>query len=608
MGSLPTSHTYRPEPHAHEIGTGPHLPEPDQRVCDTVLTRPRLHPDRTAVICGDDTVSYRELAAMALDVSRRLNADQTYASSRRIGIQAYRTAGAPAYPLGVALSGRSFVFLNPESPESAVRHIRSSAGVSVVADPRSGELRELSGGGADVGPAATRPSPEDEAYVLYTSGSSGKPKGVSVSQRNLANSNAARLAVYEGFGTPTFLLLSPFYFDSSVAGVWGTLAAGGTLVIAREDERRDPAALVGLIARHRVTHTLTVPSFYAELLHTARQNERLVADLASLRLVICAGESLAQGVIEQHFSLLPDVTLGNEYGPTECTVWATYRLYEKADGSSIGFPIPGTSIHLLDDRLREVPMGEVGQIAISGSGVTQGYVGAERETQVRFVDIELAPGRTVKVYLTGDLGRWSAVNGLEFAGRLDNEVKIRGVRVNIEAIEESLVAHPDVQAAAVAHDGDTSTCYAFVVKVAGARLDAASVRRQAAAALGAAVVPDRVVFVDTLPRTAHDKIDRSALLASVRPAAPTPAAEPADAAQAVADDALATQITRAWEEVLGVSVNGAEASTFFELGGNSLTVLRLSRALGRIAGRPVAVKQVYRCGTIPQQVELLSSL
>ncbi|MGW7005809.1 non-ribosomal peptide synthetase [Streptomyces sp. NPDC054933] len=572
------------------------------------MDRARLHPDRTAVICGDDTLSYRELAALARDVSRRLNADQVYASSRRIGIRAYRTAGTPAYPLGVALSGRSFVFLNPESPESAVRHIRSSAEVSVVADPRSGELRKLSGGGAQARPAPTRPTLEDEAYVLYTSGSSGKPKGVSVSQRNLANSNAARLAVYEGFGAPTFLLLSPFYFDSSVAGIWGTLAAGGTLVIAREDERRDPAALVGLIARHQVTHTLTVPSFYAELLHTARHDERLVADLASLRLVICAGESLAQGVIEQHFALLPEVTLGNEYGPTECTVWATYRLYEKPGGSSIGFPIPGTSIHLLDDRLREVPVGEVGQIAVSGRGVTQGYVGAERETQAKFVDIEVAPGRTAKVYLTGDLGRWSAVDGLEFAGRLDNEVKIRGVRVNIEAIEESLVAHPRVQAAAVAHDDDTSTCYAFVVKDPGARIDAASVRRRVAAALGAAVVPDRVVFVDTLPRTAHDKIDRSALLASVRPAAPAPAAEPAHAAQAVPVGALATQITRAWEEVLGVSVHEAEAGNFFELGGNSLSVLRLSRALGRIAGRPVAVKQVYRCGTIPQQVELLSSL
>ncbi|MDF3287926.1 non-ribosomal peptide synthetase [Streptomyces silvisoli] len=561
------------------------------------MERARLHPDRTAVICGDDAVSYRELALIALGVAGELDSDEAYADCRRIGIEAYRTAATAAIALGVALSGRSFVFLNPESPENTSRHIRSSAGVSVVADPTSGGFRKLPD--ADTATPAG-PSPADEAYVLYTSGSSGRPKGVSVSQRNLADSTAARLAVYEGFGTPTFLLLSPFYFDSSVAGVWGTLAAGGTLVVAREDERRDPAALVGLIARHRVTHTLTVPSFYAELLHTVFQDGQLAVGLASLRLVICAGESLPQGVIEQHFSLLPDVTLGNEYGPTECTVWATYRLYERPGASNIGFPIPGTSIHLLDDRLREVPPGEVGQIAISGRGVTTGYVGAEQETRTRFTDIEVAPGRTVRAYLTRDLGRWSAAHGLQFAGRLDNEVKIRGVRVNIEAIEETLAAHPGVRAAAVAHDSETSTCYAFVVRDSDAPVDAASVRHRVASELGTAVVPDRVVFVDRLPRTAHDKIDRAALLASVRRAGAEPADQDADG--------LTAQITRAWEEVLGMSVNEAEPGNFFELGGNSLSVLRLSRALGRIAGRPVAVKQVYRCGTIPQQVELLSSL
>ncbi len=549
------------------------------------------------MICGDDSYSYWELADIALDIARELNSNEAYAGSRRIGIEAYRTASAPAVALGVALSGRSFVFLDPQSPQSASRHIRSSAGVSVVADPRSGRIRKLPDVESAAGPG---PSGADEAYVLYTSGSSGRPKGVSVSQRNLADSTAARLTVYEGFGTPTFLLLSPFYFDSSVAGVWGTLAAGGTLVVAGEDERRDPAALVGLVARHRVTHTLTVPSFYAELLHTARQDGQLASDLASLRLVICAGESLPQAVIEQHFALLPEVTLGNEYGPTECTVWATYRLYERPGASSIGFPIPGTSIHLLDDRLREVPPGEVGQIAISGRGVTAGYVGAEQETRARFTDVEVAPGRTVRAYLTGDLGRWSAAHGLEFTGRLDNEVKIRGVRVNIEAIEESLAAHPGVRAAAVAYDAEAAVCYACVVKDADTPVDAASVRHQVASALGASVVPDRVVFVDRLPRSAHDKIDRSALLASVRPAR----AEPADAGA----QGLAARITRAWEEVLGVPVHEAEPGNFFELGGNSLSVLRLSRALGRIAGRPVAVKQVYRCGTIPQQVELLSSL
>ncbi|WP_217240264.1 non-ribosomal peptide synthetase [Streptomyces sp. AC555_RSS877] len=570
-----------------------HLPPPGPRVCDAVMERAGQHPDRPAVICGDDTLSYGELAAAALPLARELSTDGRYAGSRRIGIRSHRTVSTVALALGVSLSGRSFVFLNPEAPDGVARHIRSSSGVSVVLDPRTGE--RVTYPRADAEPAAA-PAPEDEAYVLYTSGTSGRPKGVSVSHDNLAASNAARLTVYDGFGTPVFLLLSPFHFDSSVAGIWGTLAAGGTLVVAGEDERRNPRALVGLVARHGVTHTLTVPSFYTELLHTVREDDRLAGDLASLRLVICAGESLTRGVIDQHFALLPAVSLGNEYGPTECTVWSTCRVYDKPAEPTIGFPVPGTAVHLLDGHLREVPPGEVGQIAVSGVGVTRGYVGDEAETRARFVEVEAEAGRTVRVYLTGDLGRWSDRGGLEFVGRLDNEVKIRGVRVHLETIEEALAAHPGVQSAAVAYDTGTSVCYAFAVKEPGAEVDAASVRRFVTEALGAAVVPDRILFADTLPRSAHDKIDRAALLASVRTAVP----------KSTAGDGLADQVAQAWEQILGVPVRQGETGTFFDLGGNSLTVLKLSRALGKIVGRPVGVKQVYRCGTIPQQVDLLT--
>jgi amino acid adenylation domain-containing protein len=569
-------------------------------VCDAVMERAEQIPDRPAVICGNDTLSYGELASAALSLARELDTDGRYADSRRIGILSQRTVSTVAFALGVWLSGRSFVFVDPQAPDDAARHITSSSGVSVVLDPPAG--RRPADRRTPVAPAVSlRPSPDDEAYVLYTSGTSGRPKGVSVSQENLAASNAARLAVYEGFGTPVFLLLSPFHFDSSVAGIWGTLAAGGTLVVADEDERRSPRALVALVARHGVTHTLTVPSFYAELLHTVREDERLARKLSTLRLVICAGESLARGVIDQHFALLPAVSLGNEYGPTECTVWSTYRVYDKPAEPSIGFPVPGTGVHLLDERLREVPQGEVGQIAVSGRGVSRGYVGDEQGTKARFVDVEARAGGTVRVYLTGDLGRWSERGELEFLGRIDNEVKIRGVRVHLETIEEALAAHPGVQSAAVAYDTGTSTCYAFVVKEAGAEVDAASVRRFVTGALGAAVVPDQVLFTDALPRSAHDKVDRAALLAAVRANASGGSGGSGEVA-----GGLAQQVARAWEQVLGVPVRESESGTFFDLGGNSLTVLRLSRALGKIAGRPVGVKQVYRCGTIGQQVDLLA--
>ncbi|MFD7922995.1 non-ribosomal peptide synthetase [Streptomyces sp. NPDC059740] len=580
------------------VAAGPDLPEPGQRVGDQVAHRAHLHPDHPAVICGDRSLSYRELTSAARKVAERLAADPHGARSRRIGVWAARTEATVAHLLGVSLAGRSFVPLDPGAPADAVAHIRASAGLTVTTDPATGELHRH----GEPDPVTATPAPPaslaDEAYVLYTSGSTGRPKGVTVSQYNLAASNQARLAVYEPFGTPVFLLLSPFHFDSSMAGLWGTLAAGGTVVVAQEDERRDPAALLRLIDRHGVTHLLTVPGFYAEVLGCWSADPGATEALASLRTVVCAGEALARSVIDGHFRLLPGVPLGNEYGPTECTVWSTYRFYREPARSTIGFPVPGSSLHLLDDGLRPVAAGEVGQIAVSGRQVAGGYVGDPQRTEARFVVLDDGSTAPVRAYLTGDLGRWTAQDGLEFVGRLDNEVKIRGVRITLEAIEEVLTGHPDVQAACAAYDGSTSTCYAFVVAAPGRTPDPAAIRRAAEAALGAAAVPDRVVLTDSLPRTAHDKVDRAALLASaVRPE--RPAAE-------AAGDGLADRITRAWEDILDVGVVSGAQANFFELGGNSLTVLRLTRALGRIAGRRIAVKDVYRAGTIAEQVALLA--
>jgi len=589
---------------------GPRLPEPVPLVSEAVLEHARRHPERTAVICGEERVSYGELAAGAAAVARAIAADEKCAASRRIGVVSHRTVGAAVHALGIWLSGRSFVFLDPAAPQRAAEHIRRTAGLSVVVDPREWPAEPA---GPATAPAAPYP-PDAEAYVLFTSGSSGRPKGVSVSPRNLAHSNAARLALYNGFGTPVFLLLSPFHFDSSMAGLWGTLAAGGTLVVAGEDERRVPQAVLGLIARHRVTHTLTVPGFHTELLHTLREDERHAAEAVSLRLVTSAGEALPQSVVDQHFALLPGVALSNEYGPTECTVWSTARIYEKPGPTGIGFPIPGASLRLLDDRLRPVPAGAVGQIAVSGPGVARGYVGDERQTAAKFVDLPAGTtaGPPVRAYLTGDLGRWSDEDGLEFVGRLDNEVKIRGVRVHLETLEEALTAHPDVRAAAVAYDAENAVCHAFVVAEPGAEPAAASIRGFLETELGAAVVPDRIVFTAALPRTAHDKTDRAALLASTAPPSERERERtqrtPEQAARPPEDGALADHIARVWEKVLGVPVASSEQDTFFSLGGNSLTVIRLSRALGELAGRPVGVKNVYRCGTIPQQVDLLSRL
>ncbi|WP_218010804.1 non-ribosomal peptide synthetase [Herbidospora mongoliensis] len=518
----------------------------------------RRRPGDPAVTLGGQTLAYAELVRLA----RAFAADLTGLPPQRIGVTAHRTVTTIVQLLGVALAGHSFVLLNPDNPESTTDYIRESAGIALVADPLSGELTRDD---------RYAPAPaEGEAYVLHTSGSTGRPKGVSVSRANLAYANAARLTVHAAHGEPVFLLLFPLHFDGAMTPVWGALTTGGHLVIADDTERRDPDAIAGLVVRHSVTHTLTVPSFHGELVRVLADRPHTLP--YTLKVAICAGEALTRGVIDQHFASLPGVALCNEYGPTECTIWATYRFYDRPQAPLIGKPIPGTTIDLLDAARRPVPDGEVGQIAISGPGVTAGYVGDPAQTAAVFVD-----GR----YLTGDLGRRTPDGELEFVGRLDNEVKMRGVRVNLETIEAAVASAPGVLAAAVTYDEATSICRAFVTG------DAASVRPTVTALLGPALVPDQVVVVETLPRTAHDKIDKDRLRV------------PEDAGPA-------ERIALAWAEALGVSAGQAVAgANFFALGGNSLSVLKLARTLSALAGRRITAKELYLHATLDEQLALL---
>nr|WP_246835234.1 non-ribosomal peptide synthetase [Micromonospora sp. MH33] len=555
-----------------------------------------MRPSDDAIVCGDERLSYSDLGAMVGQIVGQLPVEP----GQRVGIIGYRDIAVPACMLAVHLRGHSFVVLDPDAPPEIDEYVRETTGINHVLDPRSVSHST---------PSAEKGWPScdyhhhsrDEAYVLYTSGSTGKPKGVSVSQRNLTSSNQARLEVYRDFGTPRFLLLSPFFFDSSFAGIWGTLAAGGTLVIATEDERRNPAAIAALLDAHRVTHLLTIPNFYAEVLHCVNTRRSPTGVPTTLRVAVCAGEALAASVIEEHFRALRGVVLFNEYGPTECTVWSTFRRYDTPAAPTIGNAIPGTDIYLFDEGLSPVPAGAVGQISIAGPGVANGYVADAVETGRRFVTVALPDGRTRRVYLTGDLGRWNADGELEFLGRLDSQLKIRGARVNPEAVEQVLMADASIRAAAMVYDADALISYVFVVRATDEQsLDEAQARSLVAGSLGRGHVPDRVIFVDELPRTGRDKVDRVSLLSAARTSRPSGRRQVGT---------IEAQVTHAWERILGVTLTETHSETsFFELGGNSISILRLSRELAAIIGSPVSVAKVYRCDTLSRQAELLRDL
>jgi amino acid adenylation domain-containing protein len=288
--------------------------------------------------------------------------------------------------------------------------------------------------------------PDRLAYVVYTSGSTGAPKGVMVSHANLHNSTLVRDRFYPQ-PPEAFLLLSPLSTDSSFAGLFWTLCTGGTLLLPRHRIEQDLDELSSFVSRHRASHVLCLPSLYAALLESADPQ-----GLASLRTVIVAGEACTPAVIHRHRETLPGAALYNEYGPSEGTVWATAARLDDADTSRpivIGAPVGNTTAYVLDGRLQPVPLAAPGELCIGGANVALGYLNQPERTAGRFVPAPfLAPG--ARLYRTGDLVRRREDGQLEFLGRVDNQVKVRGYRVELEEIETVLATHEAVSEVVVA--------------------------------------------------------------------------------------------------------------------------------------------------------------
>ncbi|MFE2146972.1 amino acid adenylation domain-containing protein, partial [Streptomyces sp. NPDC059456] len=495
---------------------------------------------------------------------------------------------------------------HPEQPPP--RHTGLDDPGAAAATPARHRAADRPGGGAARGREPESPgvpvAADDAAYLIYTSGSTGEPKGVVVEHGQLAASTLARRTVYPG--RPVFLLVSPLAFDSSVAGLWGTLTAGGHLVVATPDEVRDPERLVELVERHRVTRLLCVPSLYSVLLDAARSlgGERL----SSLETVIVAGEPLPPELVERHFAVRTGPTaLVNEYGPTEATVWASYRRFDAPGPVSIGRPVPGATLHVLDEALRPVPPGTEGELFIGGAGVSRGYHGRPEATSHAFLDDPFTDTPGARMYRTGDRARWNADGTLAFLGRRDHQVKIRGHRVELPMIEAQLSALSGVREAVVVPDTGASLLTAFVLTPSGPAPAAESLREQLAARLPAVMVPARIVCLDAFPRTVNGKADRAALQARADELQPFPGAAhtptPTAAAPASRGD-LTAQVAAAWAEVLKAPHVPLDAN-FFDVGGHSLAMFQLREALERHTGKRPPVIALFKHTTVAAQVAML---
>ncbi len=450
-------------------------------VVEAVVSQGNARPGHPAVVTESRTWTYDRLLQQAWMIAGDLQ-DAGVRPGGRVGVALDASPEAIAACLGAMLVRAAYVPISPRQGARDLREAVSHAGLScIVCAPQQVAAARLGGvlvvpvqpvtdpprrsQGAEPGPrpdltahaAMTRSAAEATlAYVLMTSGSQGRPKGVRVNHATLAASTAARIQVYGA--VERFLMVSPLTFDSSVAGIWGTLAAGGTVVLPEPGTQADPHRLLGLIRHAGVTHLLCIPSLYRTLLsastHDPATGPGTETGAGSLRCVIVAGEPAPPVLAAEHAaSAWSQAALVNEYGPTEATVWSSYARLRPAAPVTIGYPIPGTWV-LVDASGGDAPpatlQGSVtGELVIAGAGVAAGYDGAEPG----FATLPGPEAAPVRVFRTGDLVRAASDGCLTFLGRLDQQVKVRGQKVDLLAIENEAVRFGAARAAAVFDPG-----------------------------------------------------------------------------------------------------------------------------------------------------------
>ncbi|MDT7588909.1 MAG: hypothetical protein QOE32_6459, partial [Pseudonocardiales bacterium] len=604
-------------------------PVTDDTLVDLVERAAAANPDATAVSWAGGTLSYRELDGRANRIAHRLRENGVDAEAR-VGLYLTRSPELVVAMLAVLKAGGAFVPLDPDWPEIRVRSVAEDAGIVAVcvagsaagsADPAPVPVVpvlavDLAEPGVPAGPGR-RIHGEQVAYVIYTSGSTGTPKGAMIRHRAIANRRVWQAGLLDFGPGDVALFKAPLGFDISINEIFLPLSTGAVLAIAAPGEERDVEALVRLMAREKVSFCYLVSSMLAAMLELPD----LASATGSLRHLWCGGDLLTP-VLYARFRATVNATMYHGYGPAEATVGVTHEIYRAGhgrDGATIGRPNPNTQVYVLDEWLRPVPPGVVGELYVGGLLLGRGYVGDPGRTAERFVASGLGPAGS-RLYRTGDLASWLPDGRLRFAGRADNQVKIRGMRVEPEEIESVLAAHPGVAQAVVLSPADatgTPRLVAFYAPRDGANdgsqagapdgtaggagavaaPSADELRRWLRARLAEHMVPAELVELPMLPTQPSGKVDRAALAGSV-PARRT-SAEPARTPTEV-------RLLESFRAVLGRPDFGV-TDDFFAFGGHSALATRLTVTLRAALDTPLAVRTLLEHPTVTELAAWLDS-
>ncbi len=603
--------------------------EQAEQVVEQVARQAAARPAAVALAWGGEEMTYGELERRANRLARHL-VRRGVGPERRVALLLERSPELVVAALAVLKTGAAYLPLDPPHPaerlagmiadaaaawvltrgEQAVALARDAAAAALAA-ATAGRLLDLDALAAEIAAESPRPAPrpwradlpESLAYVIYTSGSTGVPKGVGVPHRGLSNLVAWHRAAHSLDERCRATLVAGVGFDASVWEIWSALACGAALHIAPAEAIGAPDRLATWLAERRITHTF-LPTPLAEALLA----EPLAAGLG-LQVLLTGGDRLHRGPLPGR-----PFALANHYGPTESSVVATWALLDDDDGADrdgegdptplppIGRPIDGTRVFVVDAEHRPVPAGVAGELWIGGGGLARGYLGQPALTAERFIPDPFGAVPGERLYRSGDRVRWLAAGQLDFLGRIDRQVKVRGFRIEVEEIEAQLLALPGVRAAAVVLRADptdpadpadpwraagTEGLAAYWVATGEPAVDAAGLRQALARRLPKPMLPRWLIELPRLPLTPHGKVDRRALPAP--PHAPAVATAPRTPLEEI--------VAATWCQVLNRDRIGAEED-FFALGGHSLLATQVASRLAQALGVEIPLRTLFEHTTV----------
>jgi amino acid adenylation domain-containing protein len=568
----------------------------------------RSRPDAPALLFDGEAESFASLNERANRIAHELRAGGVRRGDR-VGVLAERSAEQAAAILGVLKAGAAYVPLDPSLPAARLASMLGAVepaavlvqerlrGVELGAGARRVTIEEA---GREANPAEDPPprsGPGDPAYVMFTSGSTGVPKGVVVTHAAVGNRIAWSQAEYPIRADDRVLHNASFGFDIAAWELFGPLSAGAAVVLPREGEHKDPAALVRLLADERVTVAHFVPSMLRQLL-----DEPGFTELRSLRLVCCGGEKLDRELHDRFFRELPGRTLAHFYGPTEAAIsslsWTCTP--DLAPGAvPLGRPIANLRAYVLDETFRPVPEGVPGEIWLGGAGLALGYLGRPDLTAASFVPDPFSGDAGARLYRTGDLGKRTAEGTFQFLGRADHQIKIRGHRIEPGEVETVLERMPGVRQAVAVARGDGAD-QRLVAYVAGEDVPPeADLRAELRRTLPDPMVPAAFVALAEFPLDVNGKVDRSAL--------PEPGTAVVVSAHVPPRTPTEEVIAETWRTVLKRERIGA-TDNFFDVGGNSLLATQVVSRLKATFAVELPLRRFFEASTVETLAAVVDEL